>query len=433
MNSHPLDRSKHQQRPHLPALTGIRFFAIMHIFCFHLWVLFDMEKEPGMENLLRGMSDLPAPLFTAIANGWMSTSFFFLLSGFILAYLYWGADGQLRIAKKTFWITRAIRIYPIHLILMLMTLLMTTAYQLSLGTSPWLLAASGLATLTLTQAWYPDWVPIWSWPTWTISALVFLYAVLPFLLPRLAKLSRTACIQLLCALPFISLIPTAIYAGYFPAGSEAPQFWKIFIGSTPLFWLAHFIVGILLSRLFMNVMPAHTDQSNSNPINNSAHKRWFAWGDVALLAVIALACTRQFEEPVKFFLRHGLMMPLYMVIIVDLARGHGIAARLFSLPGTGFLGETGFSIFVWQNLIMMMCGAFIMFNPAGGQHQFIWALVSAMLVGIVSTYLIEKPIARKLRRKWLAADINNHSDLTHTHKASSSLTPTQLPAGTHHE
>jgi len=90
------------QHIYLPALTGVRFVAILHIFCFHLWVLFDMKKEPGMENLLRGMNDLPAPLFTAIANGWMSTSFFFLLSGFILAYLYWGRDGRLTIPKKTF-------------------------------------------------------------------------------------------------------------------------------------------------------------------------------------------------------------------------------------------------------------------------------------------------------------------------------------------
>lgn len=421
-NTGALPDAKHT---HLPALTGIRFVAILHIFCFHLWVLFDMKKEPGMENLLRGMTELPTPLFTTIANGWMSTSFFFLLSGFILAYLYWGKDGQLTIPKKTFWLSRAIRIYPIHLILMLITLLLTTGYQLSLGTSPGLLVASGVATITLTQAWYPDFVPIWSWPTWTISALVFLYAVLPFLLPQLAKLSRRASIVLLCALPFISLVPTAIYAFYFPTGTEAPQFWKIFIGSTPVFWLAHFIAGILLTRIF-------TIARAANP-GNSSPGSWFAWGDLALLSVVLIACTQQIEEPFKFFLRHGLMMPLYMIIIVDLARGRGIFALLFSLPGTGFLGETGFSIFIWQNFVMMMCGAFIMFNPEAGQHQFIWALVCTILLGIVSTYLIEKPIARKLRRKWLASgspQANNHMK---TDSPDIHTTPSNLPAGTSHE
>ncbi|HEY0891679.1 MAG TPA: acyltransferase [Cellvibrio sp.] len=425
MTSNPHDIRPKQHGRHLPALTGIRFVAILHIFCFHLWVLFDMKKEPGMENLLRGMNDLPAPLFTAIANGWMSTSFFFLLSGFILAYLYWGEDGQLSIPKKTFWLARAIRIYPIHLILMLITLLMTTAYQLSLGTSPWLLVASGLTTLTLTQAWYPDLVPIWSWPTWTISALVFLYAVMPFLLPRLATLSRRASIQLLCALPFISLLPTGIYALYFPAGTQAPQFWKIFIGSTPLFWLAHFIAGILLTRVFNFSRAANT----SDPASGS----WFAWGDLALLAVVVFACAQQIEEPFKFFLRHGLMMPLYMIIIVDLARGRGIAARLFSLPGTGFLGETGFSIFIWQNFVLMMCGAFIMFNPEAGQHQFFWALVGAIALGIISTYLIEKPIARKLRRKWLVFGQSNNHKQTPTGNTNPLSIPSNLPAGTSHE
>jgi peptidoglycan/LPS O-acetylase OafA/YrhL len=425
MNNNNTSVQLDTQRTHLPALTGIRFVAILHIFCFHLWVLFDMKKEPGMENVLRGMSDLPAPLFTAIANGWMSTSFFFLLSGFVLAYLYWGKDGQLSIPKKTFWLARAIRIYPIHLILMLITLLLTTAYQLSLGTSPGLLVASGIATITLTQAWYPDFVPVWSWPTWTISALAFLYVVMPFLLPQLAKLSRRASIQLLCALPFISLLPTAIYALYFPAGTEAPQFWKIFIGSTPLFWLAHFIAGILLTRVFYF--------SRATNANNPASGNWFAWGDLALLVVVLLACAQQIDEPFKFFLRHGLMMPLYMVIIVDLARGNGIAARLFTLPGTSFLGETGFSIFIWQNFVLMMCGAFIMFNPEAGQHQFFWALVCTILLGIVSTYLIEKPIARKLRRKWLVSGQSKNDQQITTSNTDPLLTPSNLPAGTSHE
>ncbi len=123
------------------------------------------------------------------------------------------------------------------------------------------------------------------------------------------------------------------------------------------------------------------------------------------------------------------MMPLYMIIIIDLARGKGVAARLFSLPGTGFLGETGFSIFIWQNFTIMMCGAFIMFNPEQGQHQFFWALVCTILLGIVSTYLIERPIARKLRRKWIAPP-QCHSNNKNTDPL---LAPSNLPVGTSHE
>lgn len=93
------------------------------------------------------------------------------------------------------------------------------------------------------------------------------------------------------------------------------------------------------------------------------------------------------------------LMPLYMILLVDLARGHGLAARFFSLPGMGILGETGFSIFMWQSFVMVVCWAMAEANPAAGRHQFLWALVWVIAVGIVSTYFLERPVARWLRRK----------------------------------
>ena len=385
-----MEQQCQQVNTYMPALTGIRFFAILHIFCFHLWTLYDMDKEPGTENLLRGMGDLPKGFLTYLSNGWMSTSFFFLLSGFILAYLYWGKNGQLTVPRKTFWLMRATRIYPIHVVLILLSL-GTAGYHLANGVDPIMLVASAVATLTLVQAWYPDFVPMWSWPTWTISALVFLYAVMPFLLPPLARLSQRKAILWLCVLPVISLLPTVIYAFYFPPGAEPQQFWQIFIGATPLFWLAHFVAGILLTKVF--------SLSRFSPVITTGSRLWFAWGDLALVAVILIACVPDIQEPFKFFLRHGLMMPLYMVIIVDLARGRGLAARIFSGRVMNFLGETGFSIFIWQNLVMMVCWGIVMMNPDAGDNQFWGALISIIVLGIFSTYLLEKPVARWLRRK----------------------------------
>jgi peptidoglycan/LPS O-acetylase OafA/YrhL len=377
---------------HLPALSGIRFFAVLHIFCFHLWTVYDMKKGPGMENMLRDMGQLPETLLTWLANGWMSTSFFFLLSGFILAYLYWGEDGNLTISKRKFWLTRIIRIYPIHILLVLIAFLTMSQYHLSQGANPALLITSGIATLTLTQAWYPDLVPVWSWPTWTISALIFLYLCMPYLMPRLARLTRKQSILLLCLLPFISLLPTCIYAIYFP-GPELKLFWHIFISSTPIFWLAHFIAGMLFTRVF------YITRYNTNFMLGK--KSWFAWGDLALVAIIAISCIPGIEPPFKYFLRHGLVMPLYMIIIIDLAKGNGLAARLFSLPGMDFLGETSFSIFIWQTFVTMLCWGMIMANPAGGDHQFLWALVILVGISIFSTYVLEKPLTKWLQRKWI--------------------------------
>ncbi len=86
--------------------------------------------------------------------------------------------------------------------------------------------ASGVATATLTQAWFPPLVPVWSWPTWALSAVVFLYVVMPWLMKVLARLSRPQSIGLLVAMPFISLAPTAVFLLFFPDGAEGSQNWQ---------------------------------------------------------------------------------------------------------------------------------------------------------------------------------------------------------------
>lgn len=374
---------------HIPALTGVRFFAVMHIFMFHLWALYTMDKPQDSQSLLEGFGSLPEKFILFFSHGWMSTSFFFILSGFILSYLYWNEDGTLTGKKCHFWLKRFARIYPIHLIVLLITFLVLGSWYLQ-SRSLLELLPSALGTLFLVQAWYPPWVPEWSWPTWTISALVFLYAITPWLMYMLAKLTRNQMLLLLACLPIVSIIPTAIYAVYFPAGSEPVQNWQIFIGSTPLFWIAQFVGGMLLSRSF-GISRFNSTWRKENP-------RFFAWGDLALLAVMGIALYPDIEEPFKFFLRHGLLMPLYLVIIFDLSHGRGIAARLFALPGTGFLGETAFSLFIWQTLIMIACWITAQHFSGAGQAQAWAAPLALVLLSIASTYGIEKPLAKKLRR-----------------------------------
>lgn len=46
----------------LPALTGIRFFAIFHIFMFQFWSLYNLEKPERFSNSMIGFVDLPKTL-----------------------------------------------------------------------------------------------------------------------------------------------------------------------------------------------------------------------------------------------------------------------------------------------------------------------------------------------------------------------------------
>ena len=97
---------------HLPALTGLRFYAAIAVFLSHLSMLTDTWIK------------YPIPFGAA------SLSFFFVLSGFVLAYIY-GQEG-VEFSPRQFFIKRIARIWPLHLLLAILTLVVLMPNFLSL-------------------------------------------------------------------------------------------------------------------------------------------------------------------------------------------------------------------------------------------------------------------------------------------------------------
>jgi len=381
--------------PQLTALNGMRFFAVFHIFLFHLWsIRFEAPRQQGaFANAYANMDSFPAWLNNLLAHGYLSTSFFFLLSGFILAYLYWTPDGTLATSRQYFWWQRFTRIYPAHLIALTVTILLFLPRFFFDPSAPPIpvAVASAVATATLTQAWVPQLVPVWSWPTWALSAVVFLYLIMPWLMRVLSKLSRGQQIALLVASPVISLIPTLIFLQFFPDGAKGQQSWQIFLGSTPLFWVAHFVAGMLMSRIF--------GISRFETAWREKSKPWLSVGDLALAAVVALSLMPPHDQAWRHILRHGALMPLYMFVLYDLAMGRGLVARVFSLPGMNFLGQLSFSIFIWQNLFMALGFGMAAAAPQSTSLSFWFAVVGLLVMAVLSTRYIERPLARRLRKR----------------------------------
>lgn len=97
------DHSQVHPPAELKALTSLRYLAALWVVAYHLWPT---------------NATLPGPLETLRARGWMGVPFFFLLSGFILAYVY--HDRPLdRDGRRRFWWARIARIYPLYLLSLL--------------------------------------------------------------------------------------------------------------------------------------------------------------------------------------------------------------------------------------------------------------------------------------------------------------------------
>jgi hypothetical protein len=79
MNDAPVRDS--DAAPQLTALNGMRFFAVFHIFLYHLWsIRFESPRQEGAwADAYANMDSFPAWFNHLIAHGYLSTSFFFLL------------------------------------------------------------------------------------------------------------------------------------------------------------------------------------------------------------------------------------------------------------------------------------------------------------------------------------------------------------------
>src|ERR1700722_10890509 len=91
----------HQRKPQLPALTGIRTLLAIFIILFHF--------TPPHLGLL----------YPIVDNAFVFVGFFFLISGYVLTYNY--ADRSLTLSKREFWLARFSRLYPVYLLVLLIS------------------------------------------------------------------------------------------------------------------------------------------------------------------------------------------------------------------------------------------------------------------------------------------------------------------------
>ena len=150
-----------EERPVLPGLDILRFFAAIHIVIFHYY------KKGG------GYDETASVLFDNFAVwGGSQLTFFFLLSGFVLSYQY--SQKCSTIDTATFWLKRFARVYPSYLfsiIAMILILPISIVKPLVV-----------VCMVFCVQAWSPDSIfsnPI-NVPGWFIGAILFLYLIFPF-------------------------------------------------------------------------------------------------------------------------------------------------------------------------------------------------------------------------------------------------------------
>jgi len=194
----------------LRGLTSLRFLAACVVVLHHLPL---------------AMPALASVLLVAKA-GYVGVTFFFVLSGFVLAYGWTGAS-----SAREFYARRIARVYPVHVLTAIAVLLMLLRGGVDWGALP--------VNLALLQAWSPDPAVYLSFvgAAWSLSCEVFFYACFPLLFGLLARCVHHA--RWVIALVTGAAALGALFASFSSSLGE-------YLYHLPLFRMVDFSVGILL-------------------------------------------------------------------------------------------------------------------------------------------------------------------------------------------
>lgn len=306
------------RKPALPALTGLRTLLAVNIMFFHF--------TPA----------LPAVFKPIVDNAFTFVGFFFLISGFILAYNY--ADRPVLI-KRAFYVARMSRVYPVYLLVLALSVPFLR-FEWAAHSHRDFFTGLVLTPFAL-QGWSPVLATFWNTVGWTLPAELMLYLAFPYILRfvqahghRLETPARLIAAILL--LWVVGILPHLAYYFFNPDHLNGPAtrytygIWLRTLKYTPPFYLCTFTAGILLARLQIILQ--------LSPLRR---------GLLAAAGLATLGVYLAFAAPhVPYVLVHGsLLLPLFSMILLGLA-GPNLIASAFAWKPIVLLGETTFALYL---------------------------------------------------------------------------------------
>lgn len=318
----------------LDPLTSLRFFAAAMIVMYH---------AGG-----RGLG--PAwPMSFALGQG---VTFFFVLSGFVLAYNHANLRGFHEI--RDFYVARFARIWPSHVATGVMyVLLIGNISYFSLPEESRALIT--LAYVTLTHAWVPvsEYITAYNTVSWSISTEFFFYLLFPILIMDWA---RTWKVKLLLTL--VIAVAMLLFADMFAIAPNGTEDGRGNLGYiNPLARIFEFALGVGVCHLYLKFGGKYSSawmQGRGTAVETV----------VCVLAVFGLWCSHWLaSDPAAvgvigktaalFFSTRGFGTFIFAGLIFVFAVGAGRLSAILSKRPFVFLGEISFGLYLVHTLFLL--------------------------------------------------------------------------------
>ena len=367
------------------AINGLRFVAAVAVVCFHYG------------TRVHGFQQLPLVLRRWAECGPIALGFFFILSGFLLAYVNSAESMRWPYAYRNFWLARLARLYPAYLLAYVLFLPIAAVKYLlhPVGLThmqgAFTFAGSGTLSLLLLQAWTPL-SQAWNGPSWSLSVEAFFYFLFPFLALRLARLSTWAAA---CRITLLWL-PLPLLALARTQGRLSVHLWESLLRNNPIVWTPLFVGGMLLARavpIWQRLKPGIPEA--------------IGIGSVLTLLLTCAAVPTAYQET----LISGGLAPLLIIIVLAFSHQHTWTSRLLGSNTFDALGRVSYLIYILQAPIwhFYLVGVNRLFPvPLPGNEVFFWQFAAFLPVLVGCAFLIrrtvEVPGHRWLKRILISAN-----------------------------
>lgn len=364
-----------QKNIEIRELTGIRFFAAFHVLLFHNYYLIG---DWGRST--------PAFMKNIFSFGDSAVAFFFILSGFILSYVYITPDKKLKTSKFDFIWARISRLYPVYILALLMDLPRGLDYFLEkydFSTAVTKIVISLSAYISMLQSWHPRLTPAWNSPAWSLSVEAFFYILFPFLVMLIFKLK--SCFRILLSFYLIPIIIFFLLRNGmnfdFEDASNA-VLWR----SLPILRLSEFIIGMIIGKIFLQKKELVSWFKNNTKLSSLIF-----WGSLFL----SLICVSFQHKLPREIVMNVFLVPCFSIMIFSLACCQIRLTSIFRNNVFVLLGSASFTLYIIHQPVLFY---FNKFNLEKGPLYFFLYAITTIILSIFIYLKFEIPMQKIIRR-----------------------------------
>ncbi|PPG71204.1 acyltransferase [Rathayibacter rathayi] len=346
----------------LPSLTAARFPAALAVFVFHA----ALPQAP----FLGGSPEIADPLWRVAEHiGAAGVSFFFLLSGFVIAWSVRPGD-----TAAGFWRRRFVKILPVYWVCGVVALLVSPdAAHLLPG------------YLLMTQAWSPDPAVYFGLdaPGWSLCVEALFYALFPLAARAVVGRSPRRVVLAVAGLALLVIVSTVLLAQLLPIGepmahdssARSVQYWILYV--LPIGRLPEFVLGICAAI--------------------AVRDGWFRPASRGLPAVVlVLAYVATLFLPTLWSQKAVVVLPC-LWLIAALAAHDASEPRQHGSPLWRRLGEWSFAFYlIHQPVLVLLSGA----ARSSGPRESLLLLAVAALASTAAAAALYYGLERPLMRRW---------------------------------